>query len=163
MVFTPDHCRKLATSRTKTNIALYSCQFEDEGSLIVGSSATRQDETSGPAKLRIFGQKLGFVSQPAQARVLDSILLCVNLESTQVSGIKQISRPLPYRKPYQATSKDLSSKDLSSKDLSSESRSRTGTWYKRHKRHDRQVETRSRTTQKARPKSKPETSHSQVL
>jgi hypothetical protein len=52
MIFTPDHCRTLASSGTKTNIGFIQCEFEDEGAAFVEASAARQDETSGPAKLR---------------------------------------------------------------------------------------------------------------
>jgi hypothetical protein len=52
MIFTSDHCRTLATSGTKTDIEFYGCDFQDEGVAFVEASAARQDETSGPAKLR---------------------------------------------------------------------------------------------------------------
>jgi hypothetical protein len=52
MIFTRDHCRTLASSGTKTNIEFYECEFQDEGAAFVEASAGRQDETSGPAKLR---------------------------------------------------------------------------------------------------------------
>jgi hypothetical protein len=55
MIFTPDHCRILASSGTKTNIEFYECIFQDEGAAFVEASAARQDETSGPAKLCIWG------------------------------------------------------------------------------------------------------------
>jgi hypothetical protein len=52
MIFTPEHCRTFASSGTKTNIRFYFCQFQDGGAAFVEASATRQDKTSGPAKLR---------------------------------------------------------------------------------------------------------------
>jgi hypothetical protein len=52
MISTPDHCRTLASCGTKTDIEFYECEFEDEGAAFVEASAGRQDETSGPAKLR---------------------------------------------------------------------------------------------------------------
>jgi hypothetical protein len=52
MIFNLDHCRTLATSGIETNIAFYDCEFQDEGAAFVEASASRQDETSGPAKLR---------------------------------------------------------------------------------------------------------------
>jgi hypothetical protein len=52
MMFAPDHCRILASSGTKTDIEFYYCEFQDEGAAFVEASAARQDETSGPAKLR---------------------------------------------------------------------------------------------------------------
>jgi hypothetical protein len=52
MIFTPDHCRALASSGTKTDIEFFRCEFQDEGAAFVEASATRRDETSGPAKLR---------------------------------------------------------------------------------------------------------------
>jgi hypothetical protein len=55
MIFTPDHCRSLATSGTKTDIEFHYCEFQEEGAAFVEASATRQDETSGPAKLCIVG------------------------------------------------------------------------------------------------------------
>jgi hypothetical protein len=55
MIFTPDHCRILASSGTKTSIEFYLCEFQDEGAAFVEASAARQDETSGPAKLRFWG------------------------------------------------------------------------------------------------------------
>jgi hypothetical protein len=55
MIFTPDHCRILASSGTNTNIVFYCCEFQDLGAAFVGASVARQDETSGPAKLRFLG------------------------------------------------------------------------------------------------------------
>jgi hypothetical protein len=52
MIFTPGHCRILASSGTKTNIEFFGCAFQDEGAAFVEASAARHDETSGPAKLR---------------------------------------------------------------------------------------------------------------
>jgi hypothetical protein len=52
MIFTPDQCRTLASSGTKTNIEFYCCEFQDYGAAFVEASAARQDETSGPTKLR---------------------------------------------------------------------------------------------------------------
>jgi hypothetical protein len=52
MIFTPEHCSTLASSGTKTVITLAFCEFQDEGAAFVEASAARQDETSGPAKLR---------------------------------------------------------------------------------------------------------------
>jgi hypothetical protein len=52
MIFTPDLCRILASSGTKTNIEFCGCGFQDDGDAFVEASAARQDETSGPAKLR---------------------------------------------------------------------------------------------------------------
>jgi hypothetical protein len=60
MIFTPDHCRTLASSGTKTNIEFYDCEFQDKGAAFVEASAWRQDETSGPAKLRFFASYLPF-------------------------------------------------------------------------------------------------------
>jgi hypothetical protein len=58
LIFTPDHCRTLATSGTKTNIEFYRCEFQDEGAAFVEASAGRQDETSGPTKLCFFARYL---------------------------------------------------------------------------------------------------------
>jgi hypothetical protein len=55
MIFTPDHCRILASCGTKTDIEFYYCEFQDEGATFVAASAARQDKTAGPAKLRIHG------------------------------------------------------------------------------------------------------------
>jgi hypothetical protein len=55
MIFTPDHCRTLATSGTKTYVEFSDCEFQDEGAAFVEASAARQDETLGPAKLRFEG------------------------------------------------------------------------------------------------------------
>jgi hypothetical protein len=51
MIFTPDHCRALASWGTKTSIAFYGCEFQDGGAAFVKSSTERQDKTSGPANL----------------------------------------------------------------------------------------------------------------
>jgi hypothetical protein len=59
MIFTPDHCRTLATSGTKTSIGFWDCNFQDKGAAFVEASAARQDETSGPAKLK-FGIYIPF-------------------------------------------------------------------------------------------------------
>jgi hypothetical protein len=56
MIFTPDHCRALASSGTKTEIKFFCCQFQDEGAAFVEASAARQDKTLGPAKLRLYGK-----------------------------------------------------------------------------------------------------------
>jgi hypothetical protein len=55
MIFTPDHCRTLASSGTKTNIQFYWCEFQDLGAAFVEASAARQYGTSGPAKLSFVG------------------------------------------------------------------------------------------------------------
>jgi hypothetical protein len=52
MIFTPDHCRTLASSGTKTNIIFCNCEFQDGGAAFVEASAARRDITSGPANLR---------------------------------------------------------------------------------------------------------------
>jgi hypothetical protein len=54
IVFTPDHCRTLASSGTKTSIEFFCCDFQDEGTAFVEASVARLDETSGPANLRFF-------------------------------------------------------------------------------------------------------------
>jgi hypothetical protein len=51
MIFTPDHCRTLASSGTRTDIVFYDCEFQDDGAAFVEASAARRDKTSGPAKL----------------------------------------------------------------------------------------------------------------
>jgi hypothetical protein len=58
MIFTAEQCRTLATSGTNTNIEFFCCQFQDEGAAYLEVSAARQDETSGPAKLRLVGDLL---------------------------------------------------------------------------------------------------------
>jgi hypothetical protein len=55
MIFTPDHCRILASSGIRTNIEFFCCEFQDEGAAFVEASEARQDETSGPAKLSFVG------------------------------------------------------------------------------------------------------------
>jgi hypothetical protein len=55
MIFTPEHCRILASSGTQTNIEFVGCIFQDEGASFVESFAARQDVTSGPVKLRLSG------------------------------------------------------------------------------------------------------------
>jgi hypothetical protein len=54
MIFTPDHCRTLATSGIETNIEFCVCAFQDGGVAYVEASTARQDETSGPAILGFF-------------------------------------------------------------------------------------------------------------
>jgi hypothetical protein len=56
MIFTPDHCRILASCGTKTDIEFYCCEFQDEGAAFVEASASRRDVTSGPAKLSFLGE-----------------------------------------------------------------------------------------------------------
>jgi hypothetical protein len=55
MISTPNHCRTLASSGTKKDIEFYLSDFQDEGAAFVEASIARQDETSGPAKLRLDG------------------------------------------------------------------------------------------------------------
>jgi hypothetical protein len=74
MMFTPDHCRALASSGTKTDIQFYCCEFQDEGTAFVEASASRQDETSGPAKLRFFA------SNPFNDKNWASLLSQIKLE-----------------------------------------------------------------------------------
>jgi hypothetical protein len=88
LIFTPDQCRTLASSGTKTDIAFLSCKFQDEGAAFVEASAARRDETSGPAKLTIVGNLpfndrnwALFLSQ----RKLDFLKLCDVHLSSEVS------------------------------------------------------------------------------
>jgi hypothetical protein len=46
LIVTPDHCRTLASSGTKTDIEFYRVRIQDEGAAFVEASAARQDETS---------------------------------------------------------------------------------------------------------------------
>jgi hypothetical protein len=81
MIFTPDHCRILASSGTKTNIEFFRCEFQDEGAAFVEASTARQDETSGPAKLR-------FVSNnPFNDRNWIFFLSHHKLESLELKGV----------------------------------------------------------------------------
>jgi hypothetical protein len=52
MIFTPDHCRTFASSGTKTSIEFFNCEFQDGGAAFVEASAARENQESGPAKLR---------------------------------------------------------------------------------------------------------------
>jgi hypothetical protein len=79
MIFTPDHCRILASSGTNTNIEFNCCEFQDEGAAFAEASAARQDETSGLAKLRFWG------SNPFNDRNLASFLYQRKLESLDLS------------------------------------------------------------------------------
>jgi hypothetical protein len=81
MIFTPDHCRTLATSGTKTNIEFCCCEFQDEGAAFVEASAARQDETSGPANLRFGG------SNPFNDRKWALFLSQHMLDSLELSNI----------------------------------------------------------------------------
>jgi hypothetical protein len=81
MIFTPDHCRILASSGTKTNIEFYRCEFQDEGAAFVEASASRQDETSGPAMLRFMQ------SNPFNDRNWALFLSHHKLESLELDGV----------------------------------------------------------------------------
>jgi hypothetical protein len=53
MTFTPDHCRTLATSGTRTDIELHRCLFQDDGVAFLEALAARGDLQTGLAKLSI--------------------------------------------------------------------------------------------------------------
>jgi hypothetical protein len=82
MIFTPDHCRILASSGTKTSIEFYSCEFQDEGVAFVEASAARQDESSGPATLLFMN------SLPFNDRNWASFLSQQRLESLDLGNIQ---------------------------------------------------------------------------
>jgi hypothetical protein len=92
MIFTPDQCRTLASSGTKTDIEFHGCKFEDEGAAFVEASAARRDETSDPAKLR-FGSDNPFNGRNMALFVnqhrLDSLVISrigLNSEVTAVAA-----------------------------------------------------------------------------
>jgi hypothetical protein len=85
MIFTADHCRTLASRGTKTDIEFWKCKFQDEGTAFVRAFAARQDETSGPAKLR-FNNFLPFNDRNwalflSQHKLESLELYCCDLES----------------------------------------------------------------------------------
>jgi hypothetical protein len=51
--FTPDQCRTLATSGTRTDIELERCKFQDDGEAFLEAAAAREDPHTGLAKLTI--------------------------------------------------------------------------------------------------------------
>jgi hypothetical protein len=53
MIFTPEHCRTIASSGIKTNIEFCCREFQDQGAAFVEASTARQNETAGPARLRL--------------------------------------------------------------------------------------------------------------
>jgi hypothetical protein len=53
MTFTPDQCRTLATSGTRTDIRFVSCKFEDDGAALLEALAARADPQTGLAKLTV--------------------------------------------------------------------------------------------------------------
>jgi hypothetical protein len=55
MVFTPDQCRPLATSGTRTDIELYRCRFHDDGAAFLEALVERGDPQTGLAKLSVAG------------------------------------------------------------------------------------------------------------
>jgi hypothetical protein len=85
MIFTPDHCRTLASSGAQTNIEFVSCQFQDGGAAFVEASAARQDKTSGPAKLCFVGGSNPFNDRNwslfLSQHKLESLILCIDLNS----------------------------------------------------------------------------------
>jgi hypothetical protein len=83
LIFTPDHCRTLASSGTKTDIFFYQCQFQDGGAAFVEASAALQGETSGPAKLHIFGRRNILFN----ARYLSLFLSQHKLDSLELANI----------------------------------------------------------------------------
>jgi hypothetical protein len=85
MIFTPDHCRILASCGTKTDIEFFWCEFQDEGAAFVEAPASRRDVTSGPAELKFEGDlpfNETYLSLFSMQHKLECLYLsCVNLES----------------------------------------------------------------------------------
>jgi hypothetical protein len=81
MIFTPGNCRILASSGKENNIEILRCEFQHEGAAFVEASAARQDETSGPAKLRFV------VSSPFNNRNWALFLLHHKLKSLDLYEI----------------------------------------------------------------------------